>query len=753
MRFRHFHLSLSATVSLAAILASPAFAQAQPDATEAGAPSDEIIVTGERRSAAITRTALAISAIAPDTLQKSNVVQIADINGLVPGLTIARSQGYNRAVTIRGVGFETAENQSAEPGVAFHIDGVYIARPVSLAMDLVDIDHVEVLRGPQGTVFGKSATGGLVNVIRAKPKLGETSGYGELALGNYSLVQATGVVNVPVSDSVAIRLAGQKYSHDGFAKQTGLDDYDLDDADNLTLKGSVLWKPLDSVELVVTVQHFRADTHGAAQKNIYDPDPDPRRVSQDFPNANDIRFTLLNGDISWDMGGATLRSTTAYQWLDMSGTVDVDRSNYATLGRYLHAPLFDYYGRTFSQELNISSTGRGPVDWIAGAFFMDDRAGQNYAEYGGTDVNPTYVIVNAPPLPGNLGYAVQSKLHRKSYALYAQATYHLTDWLRATGGLRQSWDNATTNTLSYYGLYGPAIKLEPKGDKLTYKAQVEADIGPDLLSYATLSTGYKPGGANLNSTPLLNSQTFAPEKVTSYEIGLKGRALDRRLRFAAAAFYYDYKNLQYQQEDPVPYQGGVANVPRVHSWGAEIEADLQASDRFSVGGNLTWLDGKIASDYLALDPSLAQQATIAAAALGYGAFDPYTIAARATAVRNTRGNKSPKMPAWQGSIHAAYRLDIASFAVTPRVEYIYRGAFDYRIFNDGALDRVPSYGIVNLNVDIEPGDPRWRFSVRATNLFNKAGINSRYSDAFGLFTTSNQYIAPRQVVGSVRYSF
>jgi iron complex outermembrane receptor protein len=741
----------------AAIIATWALHPARAEESTAAASSDslsEIIVTAERRQVQLQRAALALTALPAAALEQSNIHQLSDLNGFVPGLTIEKDKGYLRVVTIRGIGFESAENQSAEPGVAFHVDGVYIARPVSLAMDLFDIDHIEVLRGPQGTVFGKSATGGLVNVIRAKPILNEFSGSGELSLGNYSLVQANGVLNLPLSDTVAVRFAGQEYRHDGFAHETGLADYKLDDADNLSGKAAILWKPADNFTATLTTQYFDSNTHGAALKNIYDPDPNPRDVSQDFPNTNRIRVNLTNADLEWDLDGAALRSTTAYQRLDMDATVDVDRLEYAITGNYLHAPLFQYYGPAITQELNLSSTSKGSLDWIVGAFYMYDSSQQHYAEYAGTDSNPTYTIVSGPPLPYNLSYAVDTDLRRTTLAEYAQGTFHVGERLRLTAGLRYSHDKLANTTQVYYGLFGPASVLHPSSDKLTWKAVADFDVAANTMTYASVSTGYKPGGANLNNSPLLAPLTFKPENVTAYELGVKAKALDSRLRFNAAGFFYNYSNLQYQQEDPIPFQGGVANIPKVHTWGIETETEFHDASGLDLGGNLTWLGGKLESHYLALDPSLAHQATLAAAALGHGPFDPYTIGLRAAAVADTYGNEPPKMPGWQGSVHIAYTWAAAAIGtITPRLEYVYRGKFIYRIFNDGALDRVPGYGVVNLNVDYVPSNSAWTFSVKSTNVGNVAGIGSRYSDAFGLFTTTNQYIPPRQVIGSVKYEF
>lgn len=765
MIFKHAKAMFLIGVAMPAVASAGTAANAA-EAAEAVVPSaeaetSEIIVTGEKQQTTLQRAPLAITAIGADTLAQSNITQLIDMNGFVPGLIVANSGSFVRVVSIRGIGYEASDNLSAQPGTSFHIDGVYIVSPYALQQDFLDLKRVEVLRGPQGTVFGQSATGGIINAITTPP---DPSSFGvstQLELGNYDLVRGTATLNVPLTDTLAVRGTVQRYYHKGFARQTSLDPnygrYGLDDADRISAKLSLLWTPSDRFSAQLTAQYFNADEHGAAQKNVDDPDPDPRRISQDYPNRYKLDFFLTYADLQYDMSFATIKSLTSYQTMRNHNQIDVDRLDYATLGYYDVQPYWNNNVDAFSQELNLTSNGNGPFTYILGAYFLYQKLGQDILEYRGTDTSPTYELtlpLTWANVPYNLDYALNSRQKRYTYAGFAQANYSFTDRLRATVGLRYTHDDFRSSNTTQFDLFGPTVHAGTSEDALSGKAEIDFDLTPRNMVYASISRGYKPGGVSNNSTPLLVPLTYESEHVWSYEIGSKNRFADNRVTLNAAAFFYDYRNLQYQMEDPVPYQGGVANVPKTRIWGAEAEAVIEVTNSLRFNGNITYLDGELVGDYITLDPSRARAATLAAAELGFGPFDPYTIGLRAEQTRNTNGNKPPKLPKWQGAVGATHTLNIGSLGtLTSHAELIYRGKFQYRIFNDGARDVVPSYTQVNANFAFAPRDTNWTIGLTLTNIFDKASIASRYSNPFGSFTTSDMYIPPRQVIASVKYDF
>ncbi len=750
---------MGAASILGLALAMPALAAEPAAATPSVETSNtlaEVVITGEKREMTLQKAALAVTALSAERLAAANVQQISDLNGYVPGLTVAKSGGYVRVVSIRGVGYEASDNLSAVPGTSFHVDGVYVVSPYALQTDFLDVERLEVLRGPQGTVFGQSATGGVLNSITIKPNSDQVSGFAEFSLGNYNLAKASGAVNLPISQTLSARISASRYTHDGFAKQTGLEDYDLDDADHDSGRVALRWEPSSKFSAQLSAQIFRADEHGAAQKNLDDPDADPRRISQDYPNKYELDFFLSYLDLQYDFDGVVLKSLTSYQRTRNHNQIDTDRLNYAAYGLYDHMPYWDNKVDAYSQEFNLSSQGDHQLDYIVGAYALYQKLGQDILEFVGDDPNPTYNLTLPLTLanyPYNLDYALNSRQQRYSYAAFAQGTFHASDVLRATLGLRYNYDRFTSVNETLFDIFAPASHQTTDAKAVTGKAEIDYDLAARSMLYASVSRGYKPGGVSNNSTPALVPLTFEPEFVWAYELGSKNRFLDNRVTLNAAAFYYSYKNLQYQEEDPVPYQGGVANIPESRIWGAEAEVSWQLAPSLRLDANATTLDGEMVGDYFALDPSRAHDATLSAAALGYGPFDAYTIGLRAQQVRNTKGNKPPKLPKAQGAVTLTHTADIGPGELRSWAEALYRGGFQYRIFNDGARDRVPAYTVVNFGAEYTLADRPVSFRLAVTNAFDKAGVNSRYTNPFGRFTTSQEYIAPRQAIATVRYEF
>lgn len=744
-------------VSLAA-LATAARAGA---AAEAASPSaetavGEVVVTAEKRETTVQKAALAITALSADTLTKANITRLQDLNGHVPGLTVASSGPFNQVLAIRGVGFETPDNASSEPGVSFHVDGVYIANANAIAAQFLDTERVEVLRGPQGTVFGQSSTGGAINLISYKPVIGAFDGHIDASYGTYNLVKTDGAVNIPLTDQFAARLSFETDRHDGFARELyvpGNPGYQLDDENNFAGKAAVLWQPTNTFSVLLSAQEFHAQHHGPAMKSIYDPDPDPRQISQDLPNTYYLDVFLATGEVKWELPFATLKSTTGYQRSDNVDDVDNDRLAYEIHHYYDDAYWYNP-SHTFTQEVNLTSNKPGPVDWLVGGFYLHETATLRFYEFEGTDADPTITFPTSQAnLPYNYNYSVFTNFTRESYAAYGQTTVHIMPWLRVTGGLRYSQERLYSVTNTDFLLYSPLTYLVTGSHELTGKVEVDGDLTHANMLYASWSRGFKPGGVNLNNTPILAPQIFKPETVSAFEVGSKNRFFDNRLTLNLAGFYYDYKEFQYEEEDPLPYQGGVSNIPDAHIYGFEGEGSFAITSALRLNASLTRLEGTFTDSYVALDPSLAAAARAAGAALGYGPYSSYTIASVLAAAQNTKGNPVPKIPDWQGSVNLEHRLALPTGVLSSRLELVYRGSYVYRIFDTAALDNVPSYETVNLNVEYKPNNSHFKYSITATNLFNSNGIESRYSNPFGSFTTDQQYIPPLQVFGTVRYEF
>ncbi len=768
----HAAMAQSVPAASAAAPAPVAAASAPPEA----ATIETVIITAEKRSGDLQKVPLAVTAISGTTLDKSNIFDLSGLNGSVPGLSIAKSSGFERIVTIRGVGSETPENSySTQPGVALHIDGVYIANSISLDQSLFDLDRIEVLRGPQGTLFGQSSTGGTINLVTKQPEIGEFSGGGDLSFGNYGLHRERGEINVPLGKEFALRASVQQYAHDGFAKSNVITGYGLDDANDHGEKIALLWKPGPNFKATLTGQSYMANQHGAAQKSIDDPDPDPRSITQDYPSKFKLNSDLFYANLEWSLPGATFKSVTSYQKLHHQQQADADRLSYSVLHQANGSEPYDYDDigawttklRNTTQEFDLSSKPGGSLDWIVGVFGMKQTAGQYVLEYNGLGQNPVLAApadVETNP-PDNLEFGNDATAHRTTFAAFFQSTYHASDRLRLTVGARTNHDRYSADIGNFSGANfsggaGPQpLKVTSQSfqdSKPTAKVETDFDLTPDNMVYASITRGYKPGGINSNATPVVVTQTFKPESVTSFEIGSKNRALDNTLRLNVAGFYYKYNDMQYLEVDPVPYNYGTANIPKMEMWGGEIEASyITLGSRLRLNTNITAMGGRFDGNYKAIDATTAQNVYSTNSACAYGGqyYNPACWAAVENAAKSLHGNKPAKLPSLQGSANATYTAPLGKGQLSSRVEVVYRGDFFYRVFNEGALDRVPAYTIWNLHFEYQPADSPWTFSVTGSNLANRAGVNSRFTDPYGVGATSQEYIAPRQVVGTVAYAF
>jgi iron complex outermembrane receptor protein len=725
-------------------------------ALAAGGELREVTVTAEKQTLDLQLVPLAITAVSGSMLDHSNVTDLSGLNGYVPGLTITKSGGYENIVTIRGIGSETPQSEyTAQPGVSFNVDGVAIANSIALDQVLFDIDQIEVLRGPQATVFGQASTGGAVNVITKQPVLREFSGSGDASYGNYNFIRVRDEMNIPIGATLAIRASVQKLSHRGFATDTDIPGYQLDDANDYSGKVAMLWAPLDNVRVALTAQFYHANQNGAEQKNLLDTNPDPRVVSQDYPGAFRLDTQLFYVNLKWDLPWTTIKSVTSAQYLKHAQQVDGSRSDIETLGFYDDIAGWDTWVRNITQEFSMTSTPGGLVDWTAGAFYMAQRTHEYVVEFEGTGANPDLTLppLNTTSPPPNLFFEHDAHVDHLAWAPYLQATYHLTDALRLTTGGRYNRDSYGGVVATLYNALAPAADVTYGKGNLTGKVEVQYDVAPTSMAYTSLTHSYKPGGLNNNSGAVAVANEFQPEEINAYEIGSKNRFLDNTLGVNIAAYYYNYKNMQFIAMDPIPYDYGISNIPETHLWGMEAEVShLTLQSRLRLNADISLAAGVMTQDFSTLDSTSVNRiyATNPACA---DIFSTACVNAVAAANKNTRGNLPPKMPRAQGSLNAAYTATVGSYSLIPRAEYVYRGHYIYRVFNEGSQDMVAAYGIVNLSLALLPASEKWNAALFLSNALNKDGINSKYTDPFGTYQTSVQYVAPRQIIGSIGYRF
>ena len=746
---------------------------------------EEVIVSAEKRNESLQDVSISVTALTEDVLETKNITDFVGLSAIAPGVTVAKNEGYKTIISIRGVGDETNQNAIAAPSVALHMDGIFIASKFSLRTDFIDLERIEVLRGPQGTLFGQNSTGGTINVISQKPSFDETKGKIDLAIGNYGLTKFRGAVNIPLSDKVATRMSVVSTDRDGFSKNI-LNNQDLDDANHTSLRSDWFFDISDTTSLRVFGQFFDANNNGAAMKGLDDPTPNPRKLAQDSASDYQLSSEIIAAILNVELGFADLKILASSQEDDIYVSRDNDRHNFGDV--HGSGPLegIPYIAAEYRPETSVVETTtfevnlisnepiNEKIDWIIGALYFDHEIAN--AIYEVKDVNNIKLLdqmdgaftpyVHAPicatnPFEGicfaaydaELGFVSEAYPTRESLSVYGQATYNAQDNMRYIFGMRYTEDSFSSDVTNFFGLQ--TYLIEDEIDEKTGKFAIEYDVDGDTMVYASYTKGFKPGGSNLTfgwpeddeqnfgaqPAPQLIYPLFKSEIIDAFEFGLKTDLMEGRMRANVSAFMYDYENLQFQSTDPDVYRGGVANIPESEMSGVELELIGILSDSLSMDLRISTLDTEITADYEALDNIKSE--------LYFFGEEPQRYALR----ENIKGNRLAKSPEFTANFGLQYNGELKSgIPLRATAEVIHRGDFQQRVFNSPFVDQVDSYTVVNLTTSIEISETSG-VDFMILNASDKNGVNSAMTDVFGVAGTGIELIPPRQFILRVRKSY
>ena len=721
---------------------------------------EEIIVTAEKRSESLQDLSQAVTVLSGIDLDNRQISTFVDLSAIAPGVNIAKNEGFKTVITIRGVGYETNQNAIATPSVSYHLDGIYVASPYSLQTDFLDLERIEVLRGPQGTLFGQNSTGGAINVITRAPTTDETYGSADLTMGNYGLLKTRAVINKPLSENLAMRASLISNSRDGFTENL-TNGQDLDDADSVSARVRLSYEPSDIFTANFMAQVFNEDRNGSAQKGIIDPTPDPRQLRQNSPTEHKLNAQLYSAVLEWDRENFSIKSLTSYQVDDILVRRDNDRNDLDYLPPFALLPS-EYDPETnkqttITQEINLVSSEPifGKLDWVAGLFYLNTEIEISILErldFGFDGVFDPFTTSDVYGYSGDFGFITNSTPERDSTSFYGQGTWNHSDSLRTVFGLRHTKDEVYSAVTNFYGRSGTDI-LETDGNKVTGRFVVEKDLDDDTMLYGSFTRGYKPGGSNLTYgredvvAQIVVLPTFQEEIVDAFEVGLKTDLADGRVRLNTAAFLYNYEGLQYQATDPEVFEGGVGNIPDSEIYGAELELSTFLSDSVILDLRMSWLDTEITANHLALDNVESEAATNALLAQGIGLFSNDVQVARAGRIQNVKGNELAKTPSFTGNVALNWSNDHNWGELKGTLQYTYRGGFKHRIFNNSQTDLVPNYDVLDIMLGFYPASAEnQHFEIIGKNLFDQDGINARFTDVFGVGATGDELIAPRQIM-------
>ncbi|MAZ89940.1 MAG: TonB-dependent receptor [Cellvibrionaceae bacterium] len=719
---------------------------------------EEITVVAEKRSESLQDLSQAVTAMSDDDLDNKNVGSFVDLSAIAPGVTVSKNEGFKTIVSIRGLGNEANQNATANPSVSFHMDGVYIASPFAMQTDFIDVDRIEVLRGPQGTLFGQNSTGGAINVLSKKPSTEGFSGKVDASVGNHNLTKVRASVNAALSDAVATRTSISQYRHDGYSENV-INGQELDQADNISARSDWVFDVSDTLSLRVFGQYFKEDTNGAAIKGIDDPTSDERELAQDTKSYYGLESQVYAAIAEWDAGFATVKTLASWQKDDIHIVRDNDRHSDQLNPEYVRSEFAPEKNtqETKTLEVNVISNEPlfGSVDWIVGAFYLDtdiDVKIREDLDKNNDGILAGYATTQPEVFFGSseVGFVSDAEPSRESLSVYGQGTYSFRDDMRLIAGLRWTDDEVESEVSNFFA--STPDKLQRDTQEVTGRVALEYDVSDSSMAYVSYTRGFKPGGSNLTygnrvgganvdpATPALVNSAYEDEFIDAYEVGYKSEFMDGRVRTNVAAFYYEYDDLQFQATDPDLFEGGVANITESEIMGIELEMLALIGEHWTLDLKVSALETEITDDYEALDNVLP--------AFGDTSLDRYNKR------ENIEGNELAKAPNLTADINLRYDTTLdngSNFSGT--VQYTYRGGFAQRVFDNPDVDRVDSYGIVNLTASLDlPGD-QWGFDLMAMNVLDEDGVNSRMTDVFGVSATGEQYVAPRQYMARVRYSF
>ena len=566
---------------------------------------DEIIVTSQKREANLQDVAASITAIGANAMVLGGIDDISRVASLVPGMTWGRS-GNEVRIAMRGTrqnGVGTVEEQA----VGIFEDGVYVATSTQAFGAYVDVNRIEVLRGPQGTLYGRNTFGGTINIITNEPEFDRSSGSASVLFGDYNRVRIEGIVNIPMSDNFAVRLAAMSDVHDGYVKNLYVDgpSDDYMDEDIQFFRATARWAPTDTFDASLRVTYSDRSTNGSAiwgyqqiggyiggqffAGHQYAPadastdfDQGPWVVRRNLKTNADTTSTATTLTLNWDFDAVSVRviaNQTSFE-----GQQNYD-SDYSDGGDPLNNGFTGWVSsqETWSTELQLLSNNDGALEWMLGIYLFDMTANWNWQDMENGVWSDPHWDPQGDYLSDSTGY-------------FGNATYAISDTIRIIAGVRFAEDTKKQKDLFDWGPFPPVAipgtGVEGEWDKTLWKAGIEVDFNDNMMGYVTASTGYRAGGINISDPDV--PQLYDPEEVTALEVGLKSTLADGRVILNLAAYSNQYRDMQAQSfvDSPVGVLEFTENGGEVDAQGIEAELRWAPDDHWNISATMSLMDAE-----------------------------------------------------------------------------------------------------------------------------------------------------------------
>jgi iron complex outermembrane receptor protein len=713
----------SASVLAALVAVSrPAVAGAAGATAADAAPIEEVVVTAERRATNLQQTPIAISAFSAQTLADRKIDNIRDLAGQVPNLNVSRVtiSHTTQTYSLRGVG---ESDPIQEPVLAVYVDDVYIPRQIGSMVEFNDLERIEVLRGPQGTLYGRNSSAGALRVITRDP--GQTTRVNaEVGLGNFGAVNVKGLVEGGLTDTLSGSLSFIEHKRDGVTNDPTLG-HDINRIAVTAYRGKLRWTPGEKLDVLLTLNAVRDRSDSRSYIPVNQPAGFNKRISlsevepkQDLDQVSGaLRATYkLNDHLQ-------LKSISSYGGFNLN-PVNYDNDGAAAL---IQKNLIHYNDQYETQEIQLNGD-YGRVSFTTGGFFLHERFFVQRDGYSRKNALPTDPAVT----PSN--YSVlraHNVTDTDAYAVFGEATWAISERLKLITGGR--WTSETkdfvfnNSVLDVAGrVTAPSIAGEAKHTwtAFTPKLSLQYQWAPDLLTYATYSKGFKSGGFDNRATRIdLATLPFAPEEVVTYEGGLKSQFLDHRLQANLAVFYNDYKNLQVSFYDPAYLGSRRGNAGQAHSYGVELETNANLTDALSA---------QFSAGYL------------------FAVYDDYKGAGGAGV--NADGNRLLNAPRW--TLSGGLNWDVP-VRIPGAVRLGVNANYQSKVFSSatpaaGGQNTIPGQAFVNAVATWKSPDPHWSVVVSINNLLNTARpVGATYTPSTGVYYLN--FPDPRTFLVTLKY--
>lgn len=726
------------TVALTQILAVSAASaqQAKPPAAADDDGNDlEIIVTAQKREERLQDVPLAVSAVSGKQLETLNINDPKELRYVSPSLNFSNSANVRgEGFTIRGVGTAVFAD-TVEQSVGTVIDGVPLARAGQAIADLIDVDRVEVLRGPQGMLFGKNASAGVISIVTKAPQF-NNSFEGRISYGTYDEIKANAIANIALSDKAAFRIAYSQTKRDGIVQNIFRDEM-LNGRDSKSVRARLRWEPTDTLSVNLIGDWGKSDqlccawtartaplTTAYGQRTAaagITPGPRNLEMAADQPFFQQAKTWGASAQVDLDAGWATFTSITAYRHWDESDGNDPDilPVNYLNVNNGNN--LLDQY----SQELRMASPSGGRFEWVGGIFLSWIRNNNRSEQTGALALLP-------PPL--ELGSVFSSRVKSDSSAVFGQLSYSPVDRLKLIIGARYTAEKVQLNAVAMPtpgalagipGRYVGPVLGQISNTNLSGRATIQYSFNDDVMVYATAARGYKGPGIDTLGIVGPTPEFVQPEIPTSYEVGLRSAFFNRSTIFNITAFTTDFKDYQASSFDTTvtPSRFLVTNAGKLRSSGVEAELQSRPLPGLSLGGSIAYIDSKFA-DFKNISCYAGQPVL----PLGTPRTSPRQciLISPTQAVTYADGNRLPNAPKLTYTLTGGYQHHVGDFRIDTSLNWFYRSkvAFDAA----GNPANVQSgYGLLNGNIGFGPDNDRWRLSFFARNILDRHFVNVVFS--------------------------